>query len=123
MISNFYPHNYVDMHVNMYTNIHSYKCICICDQICGKGLRHTFILRNLILNIKYCVFREHMVPRLYAILHQSIIQDNVIGALFNGLLAKLPGILDSLITSTTGDHTCRGGVVGSHEVAGKIRNV
>ena len=43
-------------------------------------------------------------------IHQStVIQDNSIGVLFNGLLAELPTILDSFITSTTSDYI---GVVG-----------
>ena len=45
----------------------------------------------------------------YKILHQSIvIQVNSAGALFDGLLAKFPTILDSFFTSTTSDHI-RGG--------------
>ena len=50
----------------------------------------------------------------YAILHQStVIQSNLFGVLFIGLLAA---ILDSFFTNTTSDYI---GVVGSHKVAGK----
>ena len=46
----------------------------------------------------------------YEILHQSIvIQGNSAGALFDGLLAEFPAILDSFFTSTTSDYI---GVVG-----------
>ena len=46
----------------------------------------------------------------YQILHQSIvIQGNSADALFDGLLADLPAILDSFFTSTTSDYI---GVVG-----------
>ena len=44
------------------------------------------------------------------ILYQSIvIQGNSAGALFDGLLAELPAILDNFFTSTTSDYI---GVVG-----------
>ena len=54
---------------------------------------------------------------IYKILHQPIvIQGNSAGALFDGLLAELPAILDSFYTSTLSDYV---GVVKSHEVEGK----
>ena len=47
---------------------------------------------------------------LYKLLHQSIvIQGNLAGALFDGLLAELPTILDGFFTSTTSQYI---GVVG-----------
>ena len=47
---------------------------------------------------------------------QLFIQGNLFDIHFIGLLAELPGILNSFFTNTTSDYI---GVVGNHEVAGK----
>ena len=50
------------------------------------------IVRNLVLNIKHSASRECMVPRLC---NFPSIYGNLVGALFNGLLAELFADLDS----------------------------
>ena len=56
------------------------------------------------------VYLENAWCLVYKLLHQSIvIQGNSAGALFDGLLAELPAILDSFFTSTTSEYI---GVVG-----------
>ena len=51
------------------------------------------------------VYLENAWCLIYEILHQSIvIQGNSAGALFDGLLAELPIILDRFFTSTTSDY-------------------
>ena len=66
------------------------------------------------------VYLENAWCHVYQLLHQSIvIQGNLAGALFDGLLAEFPAILDSFFTSTTSHRGGWLGVVGSHEVAGK----
>jgi len=55
-----------------------------------------------------------MVPRM------QTSPPNSAGTLFDGLLTELPTILDRFFTSTISHYI---GVVGSHEVAGKIHAV
>ena len=67
------------------------------------------------------VYLENAWCLIYEILYQSIvIQGNSADALFNGLLAELPTILDSFFTNITSHYI---GVVESHEVAGKTHAV
>ena len=67
------------------------------------------------------VYLENAWCLIYEILCQSIvIQGNSADALFNGLLAELPTILDSFFTNITSHYI---GVVESHEVAGKTHAV
>ena len=42
--------------------------------------------------------------RASALHHSTVIQDNLFGVLFNGLSAELSAILDSFLTTTTGDY-------------------
>ena len=56
------------------------------------------------------MYLENAWCLVHEILHQTIvIQGNLVGAPFNGLLAELPIILDSFFSSTTSDYI---GVVG-----------
>ena len=75
---------------------------------------YSYICRFEILN---AVYLENAQRVFHTILHQSIVmQGNLFGILFIGLLAELPAILDSFFTNTTSDYI---GVVGSHKVVGK----
>ena len=73
-----------------------------------------FVKRGAIINTEKSRFEilylQNAWCLIYEILYPSIvIQGNLAGALFNGLLAELPAILDSFFTSTTSDYI---GVVG-----------
>ena len=69
------------------------------------------------------MYLENAQRVFHAILHQStVMQGNLFGILFIGLLGELPAILDSFFTNITTERFHRGGwlgVVGSHKVAGK----
>ena len=69
----------------------------ICDQICKKGLICAIITTEKSnFEILITMYLENAGCLVYKILHQSIvIQGNSAGALFDGLLAELPAILDS----------------------------
>ena len=69
----------------------------ICDRICKKGLIRTFInTEKSRFEILITVYLENEWCLVYKLLYQSIvIQGNSAGALFDGLLAELPAILDS----------------------------
>ena len=80
------------------------------------GFAKRGLIRTIINTEKPCfeiliiVYLENAWCLVYKILHQSIvIQGNSAGALFDGLLAELPTILDDFFTSTTSDYI---GVVG-----------
>ena len=65
----------------------------ICDNMVGFP-KYSHILFTVYLENEWCL--------VYGLLHQSIVvQGNSAGALFVGLLAELPAILDSFFTSTT----------------------
>ena len=82
---------------------YNYGAIYICDWICKKGLICEFInTEKSRFEILITVYLENAWCLVYQLLHQSIvIQGNSAGALFDGLLAELPAILDSFFTSTT----------------------
>ena len=56
------------------------------------------------------MYLENAQRVFHAIFRQStVMQDNLFGILFIGLLAELPAILDSFFTNTTSDYI---GVIG-----------
>ena len=69
----------------------------ICERICKKGLICAFInTEKSRFEILFTVYLENEWCLVYGLLHQSIVvQGNSAGALFVGLLAELPAILDS----------------------------
>ena len=83
----------------------------ICDWICKKGLIRAFVnTEKSRFEILITVYLKNVWCLVYQLLHQSIVmQGNSAGALFDGLLAELPAILDSFFTSTTSEYI---GVVG-----------
>ena len=76
-----------------------------------RGLICAFInSEKFCFEILITVYLENAWCLVYQFLHQSIvIQGNSAGALFDGLLAELPAILDSFFISTTSEYI---GVVG-----------
>ena len=76
-----------------------------------RGLIRAFInIEKSRFEILITVYLDNAWCLVYQLLHQSIvIQGNSAGALFDGLLAELPAILDSFFTSTTSEYI---GVVG-----------
>ena len=76
-------------------------CMCVaCVYVTGfakRGLIRAFINTEIFrFEILIAVYLENACCLVYQLLHQSIvIQGNSAGALFDGLLAELPAILDS----------------------------
>ena len=94
------------------TPIHRDK---ICDWICKKGdYKYLEIPFG---NIQFIIFQECM-EQLACI--SPLIQDHSVDGLFNGILVKMPTILDSLFHKVVNTTSISIGwrVVGSHEMAG-----
>ena len=86
-----------------------------------RGLICTFInTEKSRFEILITVYLDNAWCLVYRLLHQSkVIQGNSAGALFDGLLAELPAILDSFFHQ----YHKYIGVVGGHEVVGKTHAV
>ena len=71
-----------------------------CDRICKKGLIRAFInTEKSCFEILITVYLNNAWCLVYQLPHQSIvIQGNSAGALFDGLIAELPAILDSFFS-------------------------
>ena len=93
--------------------LYVYVCVKMHSMIMNakRGLIRAFInTEKSRFEILITVYLDNAWCLVYQLLHQSIvIQGNSAGALFDGLLAELPAILDSFFTSTTSKYI---GVVG-----------